>query len=90
MNENVKVKVFRFEVSNASSKICSGDDSSSWYYKERMKLSNEYSIENAINEFLEDKILINIVINTVDVHYHNNGRGNIIHLVYTVIYKELN
>ena len=45
-------------------------------------------IETIINDFIKDKKVIDIKINNIDVHYHNNGYDNRIQLVYTVIYGE--
>ena len=44
-------------------------------------------IENEINEFCEDKNVIDIKVNTVDHDYHNNGGSNGVTLVYTIMYK---
>lgn len=65
-----KVKLFRYEISNAST-VCFDDD----------------KIEDEINEFLSDKELIEIKVNQADVRFHNNGRSNTIHLIYTIVYK---
>ena len=85
-----KVKIFRFEVSNASSSPC-GDDLKTAYYKElKERIASEEDIENIINDFIQNKHDVDIKVNTVDVHYHNNARGNIVHLIYTISYSEYN
>lgn len=84
----MRVKVFRFRVSNAASRPCTGDIGEKWFDKSKAELkSNEY-IEDTINSFL-DKVnrAIDIKVNTVDVGFHNNGRGNTVDLVYTVLYE---
>lgn len=85
-----KIKVFEFEVSNAAASPCSGDYKENWFNKEIDKLSSPYEIEHTINDFLETNnyTLVDLKVNNVDVHYHNNARGNTINLVYTIIYKE--
>lgn len=83
-----KVKVFRFEVSNPSSCIFDKEKNESWVEVQKKKIDDEAKIEFIINNFLEDKTLKDIRVNTVDVNYHNNARGNTIHLIYTIIYSE--
>ena len=85
-----KIKVYEFEVSNASSSPCSEDYKEIWFGKELDKLSSTYEIEHTINDFLETNnyILVDLKVNNVDINYHNNARGNTIKLVYTIIYKE--
>ena len=84
----MKIKVFKFEVSN-SARIPVGDDSkTAWYKSKRFDLAIPEEIEDEINDFCCDKEIIDIKINTVDVHYHNNARANTIELWYTIMYKE--
>lgn len=83
----VKVKVFRFKVSNASSHCLTGDENQLWYRKEKAEIVSEKQIESTINQFLIDKELINLQISPVEVNYHNNARGNTIDLIYTITYK---
>lgn len=83
-----KVKIFRFEVSNAASRSCDNDKNQSWYRNKLEKLDNEEYIEEYINDFIKGVNVISININTIDVGYHNNGRGNTIHLIYTIVYNE--
>ena len=44
-------------------------------------------IESEINEFCEDKDVIDIKVNTVEYDYHNNGGCNGVLLVYTITYR---
>ena len=83
----MKIKVFKFEVSNASSAAFSDDMQKEWYYKKQARLKTPSEIENIINEFCKDKDVVDIKIQTVDVEYHNNGRGNTVELWYTIMYK---
>lgn len=83
-----KVKVFKFRVSNATSSICSGDEHKSWYREKVSELVTQLEIESIVNKFLETvDVLVDIKVNTVDVEYHNNGRGNTVDMIYTVIYE---
>ena len=85
-----KIKIYEFEVSNATMCPCSEDYNKTWFNRELDKLSSTYDIEHTINDFLETNnyILVDLKVNNVDVLYHNNARGNTIKLVYTIIYKE--
>lgn len=85
-----KIKLFRFEVSNGTSSPLGKDDiESSWYRDGQRKLISEKQIEETINNFIKDKNLISISINNIDINYHNNARGNTIHLIYTIVYEEV-
>lgn len=85
-----KIKVFEFLVSNATSSPCSGDEKEKWYQQKIYDVCSPIYIERILNDFLEDNkyILVDLKVNSVDVHYNNNARGNEIKLVYTMIYKE--
>ena len=82
-----KVKVFRFEVSNSTSAALSDDLNSACYKNNQKKLVSEEMIESIINEFIKDKNIESINTNNIDINYHNNGRGNTIHLIYTILYS---
>lgn len=84
----MKIKVFKFEVSNASSNVVGKDKEESWYYEKQRRLHGEHDIEVVINDFINNKNVVKISINTIETHYHNNGRGNTIHLIYTILYQE--
>ena len=84
----LKVKVFRFRVSNAASSPLKDDEYEKWFIQSKKELVSENYIEKTINKFIEDKDVVDIKINNVDVNYHNNARGNTIDLVYTIMYKE--
>lgn len=85
----MKVKVFRFTVSNAASAPMTGDETKDWYQKRKKELVTEKSIEKALNKFMETVKVVEVKVNTVDVDYHNNGRGNTVDMVYTILYEEL-
>ena len=83
------VKIFEFEISNASSAPTDGDMREPWYARERRKLVSTNEMEETINNFIEytTKRVIDIKVNIYEVRYHNNGRGNTNHIVYTIIYE---
>ena len=84
----MKIKVFKFRVSNAASEPFSEDIGKDWYAKRKGELVSETEIASKVNRFIQGKRVINILVNNVDVHYHNNGRGNTVDLVYTIMYEE--
>lgn len=83
------VKIFEFEISNASSAPLNGDMKEPWYANERRKIVSTDEMEEIINCFIEcaTKRIIDIKVNIYEVRYHNNGRGNTNHIVYTIIYE---
>ena len=72
----MKVAVFKYNASVAKWKESGGGEC----------IDGEL-IECEINEFCEDKEVVDIKVNTVDYNYHNNGGCNGITLVYTIMYK---
>lgn len=84
----MKIKVFKFEVSNGSCCEFEGDARERWFKIAQSKLATPEKIERTINNFCLDKDIIDININNVDVKYHNNARGNTIELWYTIKYNE--
>lgn len=86
----LKIKIFEFLVSNATSSPCSGDEKERWYQQKIYDVCSPTYIERTLNDFLEANkcILVDLKVNNVDVYYNNNARGNEIKLVYTMIYKE--
>lgn len=72
----MKVAVFKYEASKLNSLLNGGGE-----------CINSELIEREINEFCEDKNVIDIKVNTVEAVYHNNGGANGVALVYTIIYK---
>lgn len=83
-----KVKVFKFEVSNWAAGPLVKDVGEKSYRAAYDRIDSPLVIENTINSFLEDKFLLSITVNKVETHYHNNGRGNLIHLFYTILYMD--
>lgn len=71
----MKVKIFRFAASPFASEI--GDP----------KVDDLSDEEDIINNFIKDKEVIDIRVNTIDVQYRSNTKCNTIHLVYTILYN---
>ena len=83
----MKTKILKFEICNAASVPFDDDVSKPWYMKYKSRIKSPTYIEDQINDFCSDKKVIDIRTNTVDVHYHNNGRSNTIELWVTIIYE---
>ena len=83
------IKVFEFEVCNASTVAINDDKGTEGYRRLQERLKTPSDIEGIINEFLLGRRLISLHTNTVDMHYHNNGRSNTSKLVYTLVYEDL-
>ena len=83
----MKVKVFKFRVSNAASAPFKDDKGKEWYKKCIDALKSPEDIEKELSEFMKGKEIISVLTNTIDVEYHNNGRGNTVDLIYTIMYK---
>ena len=84
----MKVQLFRFRVSNAASAAFDSDRSEKWFTAKLRELDDEEYIEDTINDFIKNKKNVQITVTPVDVHYHNNGRGNTIDLIYTIMFDD--
>lgn len=81
-----KLKVFKFEVSNFAY-LADDEYLKRENFKKHLKNLVSYEdVEKTLNNFLEDKTLVSLNVNTIDVFKHNNGMANIVHLVYTIVY----
>lgn len=85
----VQIKVFEFEISNASSAPQRDDLGEPWYAREQKKIATPEKIEEEINRFIDmcGAEVIDIKTNVYEVRYHNNGRGNTNKIIYTIIYR---
>ena len=83
----MKVKVFRFRVSNGAFLAFDEDKDKDWYKKELEELDSIEWAEKVINEFCEEHNVVNIITNVIEVSKHNNSRGNTVDLIYTVMYN---
>lgn len=84
----MKIQLFRFRVSNAASQAFDSDRSEKWFTNRLRELDDEEYIEDTVNDFIKNKKNVQIIVTPVDVHYHNNGRGNTIDLVYTIMFDD--
>ena len=84
----LKVKVFLFFVSNLTSACSEDEEGTRGWIDANKKLATPEIIEDTINNFSESHDIQSISVNTVDVRYHNNARGNNIDLTYTILYRE--
>jgi hypothetical protein len=75
-NRTMKIAVFKYKASVAK-----------WTDNGGGECLDTELIENEINEFCEDKEVIDIKVNTIDYDYHNNGGCNGVTIVYTIMYK---
>lgn len=87
------IKVFNFEVCNASTSLFDEvDRKKPWWSEENKKIVSTEEIERVVNDYINSDshytlTLVDIKVNTVDVHQHNNGGSNKVWLVYTIIFK---
>ena len=84
----MKVKLFRFEVSNNSSNDHIIENRNQpWYQQAINDLYTEEQIENEINDFIRDKDVVSIEVSTIEVIHRALSVGNTIHLLYTIAYN---
>lgn len=84
----MKIKVFRFEVSNFTSTMSKKEVCERTYSLEvSERLATTEYIEDTINEFIKGKEVIDIKTDVIHTEYHNNGRSNTMHMIYTIMYK---
>lgn len=85
------IKTFRFRVSNPASSAFADDKDTKWYKERMAEIVTEAEITKKINHYINtsiaDREVVDIKITPVDVNYHNNGRGNTVDLIYTIMYK---
>lgn len=79
----IRVKVFKFEVSNNIGQNPLVNNKST-------NLVTPKAIEDTVNDFIKDKILSDIKINTITTLCYNNGQHNTVEMVYTILYKDYN
>lgn len=84
----MKIKTFKFEVSNWSSSCNDTDKNGASYAEYQKRIATPEQIDKTINEFCKGKTIKNINVNNIDINYHNNARGNTIEMMYTIIYEE--
>lgn len=84
-----KIKVFNFEVCNCAYGADEKDFKTSWYQNNYKNLISYEEIDATLNNFLKDKIYVDLTVSTIDAHKHNNGLANKVILVYTLVYKDI-
>lgn len=85
------IKVFKFQVSNWASSPSDSDRGTTRYRSALENVFTPQEVESRVNNWIDCNPTYqvkDIRVNTVDVEYHNNGRGNTIELWYTIIYEE--
>ena len=82
-----RIKIFRFSVSHFSSAVLQNDKSMREYSYIQKSLKTEEEIEDIINDFIRGKDIISIKVNALEVQKHNRINGNMIDLVYTILYS---
>ena len=82
-----KVKVFEFQVSNPYGSVATGPQGC---WKERFEndLPSTQEQEKEMNKFLKGKKIINVLVNTYNIHSHNNGGCKTIIVRYTYFYED--
>jgi len=83
-----KVKIFEFRVSNPYGSVATG---ACGCWKEKFDdsvLPSTQEQEKEMNKFLKGKTIKNVVVNTYDIHQHNNGGCDTIIVRYTYFYEE--
>lgn len=84
-----KVKIFEFELSNYALDASNSDMKLASFRDAETRLVSTDAMEDMINYFLRDKVLVDINVVPATVRTHNNGRNNTVKLIYTVVYKDI-
>lgn len=85
----MKVKVFKFEVTNFTTTFDAKERSNANRYQiDAMNMIYEpEEIEEIINDAIKNLDVVDIKVNVLHTKYHNNGHGNTMHMVYTIMYQ---
>ena len=86
----MKIKTFKFKIANAASHPFEEDKKQCWYKERLTEIDLPACIDAVINDFIKDKKIISISTNTEIEHHHNNGRGNTVVALYTIVYNDMN
>ncbi len=86
----MKIKTFKFTIANAASHPFEADKKLCCYKEKLTEIDSPTCIDAIINDFIKDKKIISISINTEIEHHHNNGRGNTVVALYTIVYNDMN
>jgi hypothetical protein len=85
----MKIKTFKFTIANAASHPFEEDKKQCWYKERLTEIDSPAYIDAVINDFIKDKKVISISTNTEIEHHHNNGRGNTVVALYTIVYNDM-
>jgi hypothetical protein len=85
------VKVLKFEVCNSSTEpFHAREREQTWFKEEAKKISTPEEIEQAVNDCINHYStickVIDVKVNTVNVHHHNNGGSDTVWLIYTIVF----
>ena len=85
----MKIKVFKFEATNFTTTYSARDKQHANDEQEAAmnRIYEPEEIEAIINDAIKDLNVVDIKVNVLHTAYHNNGRSNTMHLVYTVMYQ---
>lgn len=85
----MRVKTFMFEVTNWSSRAFDDDKNTQSFRESKAKLKSAEEIDEEVNHFCDSVKVADIQTSVLHQQYHNNGRGNTMILVYTILYSEI-
>lgn len=83
----IKVKILEYEVVNVAMDAKEVYKEQRWYLEKKKRITDAATREKEINNFCKTHDVIDIKVNTIDAHYHNNGGDNTIRMSYTILYK---
>ena len=88
-----RVEILKFKVSNWASHAFTSDERGSSYRQALADMVTPNEMKRKVNEALEDiewegGVIKDIHVNELMIHQHNNGRGNMIDMVYTIVYEK--
>lgn len=85
----MKIKVFKFEVTNFTTTYNAEDRRKANQYQidAMNRIYEPEEIEDIINDAIKGLNVVDIKVNVLHTDYHNNGRSNTMHMVYTIMYQ---
>ena len=90
----MKIKIFRFQVSNPANYADEEDKRAIWYLQHKEKLCSAEKVEATLNRFLTELEesgryeVVDIKANSYTGERHNNGRADWVEMQYTIMYRE--
>lgn len=85
----MKIKVFKFEVTNFTTTYDAEDKRKANQHQidAMNRIYEPEEIEDIINDAIKGLNVVDIKVNVLHTAYHNNGRSNTMHMVYTIMYQ---